>query len=150
MPSERWRTPAARIAALPAVLLVAVAIAQIAMAERGPLSPWLGGGFGMFSTTDSPARRHLHAFALRPGLRQELAIPDSLADAERRALGFPSEGRLRSLARALEAIEREHGDPHAGPLESIAIGVHRVRYDRDTLAPSGEPLASLEVPADPE
>jgi hypothetical protein len=62
-------------------------------------------------------------------------------------MSLPTAHRLRVLARALERDQREHGDPDAGPLEAIAIGVYRVRFDRVTLAPSGEPIASLEVPA---
>ena len=32
------------------------------------------------------------------------------------------------------------------PSEAISIAVYRVRFDPETLAPSGEPIASLEVP----
>lgn len=146
MTSERIGALAARLRALPALLLVAVALLQIGMARTETLSPWLGGGFGMFATTDSWARRHLHAWATRPGLREELEIPEELVLLERRARALPSERNLRALASALEALEREQGDPDAGPLEAIAITVFRPRFDRDTLAPSGEPIASLRVP----
>lgn len=146
MASARLQAWAARASALPAWLLVLVATAQIVAAKTGPLSPWLGGGFGMFATTDSPSRRHLHAVALREGLREELALPRELAVPVRNAQGFPSERRLLALAREIEAFVRETGDPHAAPLEAIAISVYKVRFDRDTLAPSGEPIASLRVP----
>lgn len=126
-------------------MLVAVATAQIVAAKTGPISPWLGGGFGMFATTDSPARRHLHAVALREGLRQEIEIPAEFAIDERKAVAFPTEARLRALAEALAAVELAEGDPDAGPLQAISIRVYRARHDRETLAPSGEPLASLEV-----
>jgi hypothetical protein len=145
--SERTRALAGRLGTLPALLLVAVACVQIWAAKAGTLSPWLGGGFGMFSTTDAWPRRHLHAVALRPGLREEIELPDSLDREVRRALALPSERHLGALARALEAMLREEGDPGAAPLEAIEIRVYRVRFDRDTLAPSGEPIASLQVPA---
>lgn len=148
--TSRIRAWAARASALPAWLLVVVAAAQVIAAKAGPLSPWLGGGFGMFSTTDAPSRRHLHAVALREGLREELELPEGLALSVRKAKSFPSERRLRALARRLEDHVREHGDPHAAPLEAIAISVYGVRYDRDTLAPSGEPIASLRVPVGDE
>ena len=122
-------------------------MAQVVAAKTGPLSPWLGGGFGMFSTTDAPSRRHLHAVALREGLREEIELPEALSLFVRKAKSFPSEARLRALARELEAHLREEGDPHAAPLEAIAISVYRTRFDRETLAPSGEPIASLRVPA---
>ena len=144
------RSPAARLRVLPALLLIAVAIAQITAAKLGVLSPWLGGGFGMFSTTDSPARRHLHAAALRSGLREEIEIPEDLEREVRRTVGLPTEYRMRALARELEEFVRDFGDPDAGPLEAISIGVYRVRFDRETLAPAGEPVASLRVPASAE
>lgn len=147
MASERVRRSATRLYALPALLLVAVAIAQIVAAKTGPLSPWLGGGFGMFATTDAPTRRHLHAVALRAGMRQEIDIPRRLGREVRAAVGLPSERRLTAIARELEAALREDGDTRAAPLEEIAVTVFRVHYDRDTLAPTGEPIASLRVPA---
>ena len=147
MTSARVQAWAARAAALPAWLLVLVATAQIVAVKTGPLSPWLGGGFGMFATTDAPSRRHLHAVALREGLREEIRLPRNLSRSVRKAQSFPSERRLRALALQLEAHLGEFGDPHAAPLEAIAITVYRKRFDRDTLAPSGEPIASLTVPA---
>lgn len=147
MASERLRALAARLSALPALLLVAVAIGQIALARALHLSAWSGGGFGMFSTTDSPARRHLHAWAIRPGLRSELEIPDDFEMQARRALAFPVESRLRPLAETLARIEQEWGDPDAAPLESILLQVFRVEYDAD-LMPSGELLRSFETPVE--
>lgn len=145
MNSERIRALAVRLFALPALLLVAVAIGQIALAHRAYLSAWSGGGFGMFATTDAPARRHLHAWAMRPGLRSELEIPEDLEIPARRALALPIASRLRPLAHALARIEQEWGDPDAAPVESILLQVFRVEYDA-SLVPTGELLRSLEVP----
>lgn len=147
MASERIRALAARLSALPALLLVAVAIGQIALARTLNLSAWSGGGFGMFSTTDSPARRHLHAWAIRPGLRSELEIPDDFEMPARRALALPVESRLRPLAETLARIEQEWGDPDAAPLDSILLQVFRVEYDAG-LVPSGELLRSFETPVE--
>lgn len=137
---------AERLAALPALLLVAVALTQIALTRTLALSPWSGGGFGMFSSTDSPARRHLHAWAVRPGLRSELEIPAALEAPLRRALALPVVARLDPLARDLARIESEQGDPDAAPLEAIVLQVFRLRYDAATLAPDGELLRAVEIP----
>jgi hypothetical protein len=145
MAAERIRALAARLSALPALQLVAVALAQIALAHRAHLSAWSGGGFGMFSTTDSPARRHLHAWAMRPGLRSELEISEDLEIPARRALALPIESRLRPLAETLARIEQEWGDPDAAPVESILLQVFRVEYGAD-LVPTGELLHSIDVP----
>ena len=147
MGSERTRALAAHIATLPALLLVAVAIAQIVLARTAHLSAWSGGGFGMFSTTDAPARRHLHAWALRPGLRSELEIPADLEASARSALALPIASQLRPIAEALVRIEEEQGDPDAAPLESIVLQVFRLDYDGATLAPFGEMLSAVEFPA---
>ena len=50
---------------LPSLLLVSVALHQVFLVHHTQLSPWLGGGFGMFSTTDVGTARHLHALVLR-------------------------------------------------------------------------------------
>ena len=41
------------------LLLLGVALTQMVMAHTLQLSPWKGGGFGMFSTVDSPGMRFL-------------------------------------------------------------------------------------------
>ena len=127
---------------LPSVLLVGVACTQLWVAHVTNLSPWAGGGFGMFSTTDVRGHRHLHAFALRPGLRRELEIPSSLHHDVQRILAFPSEGALRTLALALADLPT----PDAGPLAAIEIQVWATHFAPDTLQPSGVLLQAIEVP----
>jgi hypothetical protein len=119
------------------VLLAAVACVQIALARGAGLSPWLGGGFGMFSTTDAWGRRHLHAFAWRTGLRRELRVPPG--PAVRRALALPTDDHLRALAAELARMP----GPDEAPLEAIEIQVFARRYDPVTLAPADVPLRSL-------
>jgi hypothetical protein len=127
---------------LPCALLVVVASHQIALAHIAGLSPWAGGGFGMFSTTDAAGTRHLHAFALRPGLRREIP-PDRLPrDAVARALALPSPGNLERLAAAVtEVPTRDHGVP-----ESVEIQVWRTRYDPNDRTPESRLLRGLTLP----
>lgn len=130
---------------LPALLLVAVALHQVWLARTAHLDGWSGGGFGMFSTTDAWGRRHLHAWAVWPGARREVEVPEELRPAERRALALPDERRLRALALALAEREAE-AEPEAGPPASIEVQVFAIRYDPETLGPSGELLAAFRVP----
>jgi hypothetical protein len=95
----------------------------------------------MFSTTDVWATRHLHAWALRPGIRRELDVPRSLAEPLRRALALPDEARLRALADELAELPT----PDQGPLEAIELQVFARRHDPGTLEPSGELLRSIRV-----
>jgi hypothetical protein len=100
------------------------------------MSPWSGGGFGMFSTLDHGSRRHLHAFVLRPGLRREVIPPRALADDIRRALTFPTDARLRALATRLAKTPT----PDHGPATAVQVQVWNTRFDRETLIPANHIL----------
>jgi len=125
---------------LPALLLVVVALHQIHLVERRGLSPWSGGGFGMFSTPDAAATRHLHVFVLRPGLEREVAVPDALEDALRRALALPTDDRLRALGRALAELPT----PDHGPATGVRIQVWGTEHAGETLEPKGRLIRALE------
>jgi hypothetical protein len=62
-----WRN---RAQLLPVLLLLCVALHQLRLVYTTDLSPWSGGGFGMFSTTDAPSDRHLYIYELKPSLRR--------------------------------------------------------------------------------
>ena len=127
---------------LPITLLVGVACAQVILAHTAALSPWSGGGFGMFSTTDAGGQRHLHAFAIRPGIRRELDIPRALRDKVLRTLTLPTEANLRALANQLETLPT----PDIGPLKAVELQVWRAHFDPDSLEPSSSLLRANEVP----
>jgi hypothetical protein len=120
-------------------LLAAVAGAQLWTARATDLSPWLGGGFGMFSTTDSWGRRHLHVWAVSPGVRRELGVPPEAGRLARAALAQPTSARLRRLANRLARDVTLD-------VESVAIQVWAPRFDPETLAPSSVLLRAVEVP----
>jgi hypothetical protein len=118
---------------LPGIILVVVALNQLRLAHTHQLSPWSGGGFGMFSTTDSPARRHIHAFLDADGIRRELVIPPELAEDARRAAALPTRDRLRRFT------DRVAGSELDGPIrwQSIEIQVWGTRFDTDPALPDG-------------
>jgi hypothetical protein len=130
---------------LPPALLLAVALVQHGLVRRDALTPWCGGGFGMFSTNDARVTRHLHAYALSPGLREELAIPPELELRAQAAVALPNERRLFSLARALVPFTSSAELELEAP-ESIRIDVFATRFDETTLAPSGVLLRSVDWP----
>jgi hypothetical protein len=138
---------AARVRAawlLAPALLVLVALAQITLAFALDLSPWLGGGFGMFATIESRSERHLVAFADSPGLMRELAIPERLEDAAARVRALPTRDRLRELAARIAAAERER----VPGIQGVRLQLWRTRYAPGTLAPddrlAGEVTAGLD------
>jgi hypothetical protein len=125
---------------LPAFLLCAVALTQIWLAHHAHLSPWNGGGFGMFSSTDVFARRHLHVWLVSTGFREELGVPSRLDENMRRVLALPTEARLRAFGkRMLEAY------PDASRADALTLTVYATQFDPWTLVPSGVPLRSLRM-----
>ncbi len=117
-------------ASVPVALLLAVACAQVTLARTAGLSPWKGGGFGMFSTTDDAARRHVRVFVTAPERSEEIAITPSLEDAARRAAVLPSHDELSRLARRVVERERRNGRPVA----EVRIETWRIDYAPVTLA----------------
>jgi hypothetical protein len=132
----RWRLAAA----LPAVALVTVAATQITLARRVGLTPWKGGGFGMFSTTDDAGHRLVRIFVSAPERSEEIAVSRSLEDAAQRAATLPSDRQLTRLARLVVNRERRHGRP----VRTVRIECWRTQYAVDTLAGTSRRLRGLE------
>ena len=66
------------------------------LARTAGLSPWKGGGFGMFSTTDDAGRRLVRVFVSAPERSEEIAIAPSLEDAAARAAVLPGDASSRA------------------------------------------------------
>jgi hypothetical protein len=126
-------------AAVAPVLLALVATFQLWLAHARDLTPWCGGGFGMFSTIDGWGARHLHVWLRGDGWRREVEVPRELTELEEKALALPDDARLRALALALAA--RDDGGP--GPPRSVEILVLARDFARDDLTPRGVPIASF-------
>ncbi len=133
-PSAAW---AGKLGALPPLLLVLVASVQIVLVERADLSPWLGGGFGMFSTLDDRGHRHLDIMAEWQGRMRGVIVPEELADRARRTLALPTRARLLRLAR--ELAERSDLPPGY----TLRLKVWRNGYDPETLQPSSSLLRAV-------
>jgi len=138
--TSRPRLPALSPTRLPAPLLCVVALHEIWLVQHAQLSPRNGGGFGMFSSTDAFARRHLHAWLLAPGLREELDVPSALREEMRRALALPSDARLRAFGERLLAAY-----PEASRADAPTLTVYATRFDTRTLVSSGTPIRSLRM-----
>jgi hypothetical protein len=119
-------------AILPVGLLLAVAGAQITLARTSNLSPWKGGGFGMFSTTDDAGRRSVRIYVSAAERSEEITIAPSIEDAARRAAVLPTDARLTHLARRVAAREGRY----QRPVETVRIETWRVEYAPVTLAAS--------------
>src|SRR5689334_22540220 len=66
---------------LPAIILILVALLQLYLTHTANLSPWKGGGFGMFGAIDAPDMRVIQAEALdREGNLIQLEVYSALED----------------------------------------------------------------------
>ena len=131
----------------PALLLAVVAVCQLGLAKTADLTPWKGGGFGMFSTLDHGAYRRLEAVVEGTERSEALEIPPSLEVAAARAAAFPAQWTLRSLAAGVAAREKRYGRS----VSNVTITVSRTDFDRTTLRASERPLRvfTYRVPAEP-
>lgn len=87
------------VSLLPPFLLFATASVQIVHSRlTGTLSAWRGGGFGMFSTLDSPSNRYLHIHLFDGQAVHCVPAPRSAAAEAAAVTQEPTAKRLRKLA----------------------------------------------------
>lgn len=122
---EAWRWWLA-----PALLFV-VATIQPFLVHRAHLTPWKGGGFGMFAATDGASTRRVRIVVERDGRFEEVESSPSLDALELQARLFPSDHRLRALAAALAAREQRRGSP----VTTVRLEVWRTSFAVGTLQP---------------
>ena len=113
---------------LPALVLIAVA--QIYSVQTAGLSPWKGGGFGMFSSTQLGMTRYVRVFVSAQDRSEELAIPESLIDSADRAATLPTNSQLQSLPLKVAARERRNNRM----VSELRIEVWGSEYEKVNLA----------------
>ena len=86
---------------LPALVLAAIAAAQMHRVATADLSRWKGSGFGMFSTVDSPSARVLRLRLLAEGREISVLPPPDLENLAIEVKVLPTEEHLRRLGEAL-------------------------------------------------
>jgi hypothetical protein len=128
-----------RSAAVAPILLAIVAVAQIGLARTIGLTPWKGGGFGMFATLDHAAYRGIDIVVDAPERSESLEVAPSLELAAARAASFPAEWLLRDLAERVVARERRYQRPVA----KVTLTVWRTDVDPATLRPSKHPFRTF-------
>lgn len=119
-----------------------MALLQIHLFRADDLSPWKGGGFGMFSSTDAGRQRQLRVYLVEPGRAREVAIPESLEDRAMRAAALPSPSRLRDFAASMGA---EVGGL-APQLVAVRVELWRTRFDPQDLLPSHALVRRIDLP----
>lgn len=118
-----------RAVVVPPMLLVVVAVWQIGLAKTVGLTPWKGGGFGMFATLDHGAYRGVDIVVEAPHRSEAQDVPPSLEELAARTATYPSESFLRRLAEAIVARERRY----ERPVTMVRLNVWRTEFDPRTL-----------------
>lgn len=126
--------------AMPALLLLAVAGAQVYMAHALSLTPWKGGGFGMFSTLDHIPHRSVRVFVEAPQRSEEIEIPPSIEDVATRALLLPTETWCRRVAEAVVVREQRY----ERPVQRVRVEILKQDIDPVSLAANFAPLRSCQ------
>ena len=133
---------------VPAALLTAVALAQIALAGTANLAPWKGGGFGMFATLDHGGFRGVDVVVDASGRSEQVEVAASLQREAARAVALPVDRLLRDLAAGIAARERRY----QRPVSRVTLSVWRADFDRTTLRGSERAVRTFvyDVPGEPE
>jgi hypothetical protein len=133
------RKPSGWPAAVAPILLLVTAAVQILLAQVADLSPWKGGGFGMFASLDHAPFRGIDIVVEAPDRSETLDVSASLEEAAARAATFPSHFRLTQLAEAVVARERRRGQP----VETVKLDVWRHEFDPHSLRATERRLRSF-------
>jgi hypothetical protein len=133
------------VASLPAALMLLVAAAQTRLVESAQLSPWKGGGFGMFSTTDGGPHRRVRIYLDAGGSLQSVTPRSSeLRELAEKAGTMPTPRMLERLAReiGMQARREDH------EVHRVRVEVWRHDYAKVTLASEQVLLAEANVELD--
>ena len=79
------------------VFLCVVAAVQLYLVDSRSLSRWKGGGFGMFTTVDSPSARFLRVYLTSESGEVPVLIPRELKKLSQKVRVMPSKERLEEL-----------------------------------------------------
>ncbi len=128
---------------LPCLLLLAGASNHFILVQTENLSPWLGGGFGMFASTDVGASRLLVITATNEnGDEYTVPLKGRLKKLKYRARGLPAKSQLEVLARATwKKLEKKPIDESGSPLTSLRIEVWKTHYHATSLRPEQTQIA---------
>lgn len=135
-------------------LLVVIASVQIYRAQVYGQSPWKGGGFGMFSSVDSPGSRFLRCYLLTEHGQIPVYLPRRYSAALRRIRTAPRVEHLEELAQQLAIASWVPFDHHRRVLGLVeddpdtrsggGLGLQSPALDEEVL-PVGPPVDLTEA-----
>lgn len=126
---------------LPIFIFVLIVVHHFYWVDQAHLSPWLGGGYGMFSTTDYGPTRYVKAYGLRDNIiQEEIEVPQQFAMQARATRGLPSDNNILKLALSIE----NYLDSNQHNFPVIRVEIWTSQYDKDTLHPTYLKLKALD------
>lgn len=129
----------------PVLLLTVVASFQQLLAHSRNLSPWKGGGFGMFSTVDSPSARFVRVYLTVAHQELAVAVPPHLGQVARELRTLPTRSRIEHftvelIRSAWKVAYLRAPAAGAGSSEGLEIPIYA---GMDTAQPSPPGLSSV-------
>jgi hypothetical protein len=124
---------------IPSFLLAVVAMSQIVLARTAWMTPWKGGGFGMFSTLDHGAYRGVDVVIEAPERSESQDIPPSLEELAARVASCPTDWLLRGLAQGVVAREQRY----ERSVTRVKLTVWRTAFDPVTLTATEQTLRTF-------
>lgn len=116
-----------------------MALGQVYLAHTADLTPWKGGGFGMFSTNDGASRWVEVRIEGSRGEREiEILDYDRTANA---LAAFPTPARIRGFGHRIAEAYREPSDPGV----RVRVGIWRPVYDSRTMEPRRERIREIVI-----
>ncbi len=116
--------------------------------NRHQLGPWLGAGFGMFSTTDVDSARQVFVTAIMAdGREHPITLFEHMDYTRRRARVLPTTERFSALAeRIVEDFAEGGWDIDVSAVVALRIEVWRSSYEPETLRPIQQLLVRRSIP----
>lgn len=128
---------------LPCFILLVVAANHFILTNTQHLSPWLGGGFGMFASTDVGPSRRIEVTAIsKNGDETPVTLKRRYKDLKHKARALPNSNLLDALAQAAwKQLNKNTIDEKKPPITSIRIEVWKTHFDAKSLRPQQTKIA---------
>jgi hypothetical protein len=126
----------------PVAVLLAVAAVQLVLVRSAGLTPWKGGGFGMFAAVDGGAVRSVRIVVEGPGRSEVLEVPPSLELDAERAAALPISGLLARLADGVAARAARRGER----LSRVTVEVWTATLAADGAQANAHRMARFDYP----
>ena len=97
---------------LPSIILILVAVVQLTLSYQFNLSPWKGGGFGMFSSVYRPESRYIKVYLETENKRIPAELPDTIISSLiYKTMSFPIKRNLELIAEKLLDLDWYYRNP---------------------------------------